>query len=155
LPLNEWSHCVATLINGTDLKMYINGAQVKTTTLNYNTAVVKSDTRVAIGVDLPGGDEKYIGYYSDFRIYATALSAADVKQLYDTAGIVDNANNEYVYEYNEKGNLLDYADYPGTQTNLTAVFTRTVVDDPEAPTGKAVKLECTTAGSGYYFNNAP
>jgi hypothetical protein len=44
----------------------------------------------------------FVGSISDARIYATALSAADVKQLYDTAGFVDNANNIYAYEFKEE-----------------------------------------------------
>lgn len=101
LPLNEWSFCVATLTNGTDLKMYIDGVQVKTATIDYNTATTKDDTRIAIGVDLPGDDEKYTGCYSDFRIYATALSADEILTMYKNSGIIDNKRNVYAYEFKE------------------------------------------------------
>lgn len=102
LPLNQWSHCVATLTDGTNLKMYINGKLVKTATINYNTATVLSNTRIAIGVDLPGDDEKYTGYYSDARFYATALSAEDILKLYEISGIIDNKGNAYAYEFKEE-----------------------------------------------------
>ena len=102
LPLNQWSHCVATLTDGTNLKMYINGKLVKTATINYNTATVLSDTRIAIGVDLPGDDEKYTGYYSDARFYSTALSAEDILKLYEISGIIDNKGNTYSYEFIEE-----------------------------------------------------
>ena len=102
LPLNQWSHCVATLTDGTNLKMYINGELVKTATINYNTATVLSDTRIAIGVDLPGDDEKYTGYYSDARFYSTALSAEDILKLYEISGIIDNKGNTYSYEFIEE-----------------------------------------------------
>ena len=102
LPLNQWSHCVATLTNGTNLKMYINGELVKTATINYNTATVLSDTRIAIGVDLPGDDEKYTGSYSDARFYSTALSAEDILKLYEISGIIDNKGNTYSYEFIEE-----------------------------------------------------
>ena len=39
---------------------------------------------------------------ADFRIYATALSAEDIAELYHTAAIVDNQNNMYTYEYVEE-----------------------------------------------------
>lgn len=102
LSLNQWSHCVATLTDGTNLKMYINGELVKTATINYNTATVLSDTRIAIGVDLPGDDEKYTGYYSDARFYSTALSAEDILKLYEISGIIDNKGNTYSYEFIEE-----------------------------------------------------
>lgn len=102
LPLNQWSHCVATLTDGTNLKMYINGKLVKTATINYNTATVSSDTRIAIGVDLPGDDEKYTGSYSDVRFYSTALSAEDILKLYEISGIIDNKGNTYSYEFIEE-----------------------------------------------------
>ena len=102
LPLNTWSYCVATLTNGTDLKMYIDGVQVKTATLDYGSATAKSDTRIAIGVDLPGDDEKYTGYYSDVKIYATALSADDILTMYKNSGIIDNEGNVYAYEFKEE-----------------------------------------------------
>lgn len=102
LSLNQWSHCVATLTDGTNLKMYINGELVKTATINYNTATVLSDTKIAIGVDLPGDDEKYTGYYSDARFYCTALSAEDILKLYEISGIIDNKGNTYSYEFIEE-----------------------------------------------------
>ncbi len=102
LPLNQWSHCVATLTDGINLKMYINGELVKTATINYNTATVLSDTRIAIGVDLPGDDEKYTGFYSDVRFYSTALSAEDILKLYEISGIIDNKGNTYSYEFIEE-----------------------------------------------------
>jgi len=82
LPVNEWHHCVATL-DGNTIKMYFDGELVNTYTTNWGSTTVASDTRVQVGNDLPGSDEIYQGYYSDARIYATALSADDVLALYE------------------------------------------------------------------------
>jgi len=101
LPLNTWSHCVATLENGVNLKMYINGVLVKTATLDWgtNSTLTANDTRFAIGVDLPGDDEKYTGYYSDVRLYTTTLSAADIKNLYEVSAIIDDKQYMHAYEF--------------------------------------------------------
>jgi hypothetical protein len=37
------------------------------------------------------------GYLSDFRMYATTLSAEDVKELYEVSASVDRDNNFYTY----------------------------------------------------------
>ena len=103
LPLNTWSHCVAVLENGTNLKMYLNGNLIKTTTLDWGAlTATAADTRLAIGVDLPGGDEYFTGSISDVRVYATALTADDILTLYKTSGIIDNKGNVYAYEFKEE-----------------------------------------------------
>lgn len=100
LPVNEWHHCVATL-DGTTIKMYFDGELVNTYTTSWGSTTVASDTRVQVGIDLPGSDEIYQGYYSDARIYATVLSAEDILELYHTAAHIDNLGNTWVYQYNE------------------------------------------------------
>ena len=157
LPLNQWSHCVATLTNGTNLKMYINGELVKTATINYNTATVLSDTRIAIGVDLPGDDEKYTGSYSDARFYSTALSAEDILKLYEISGIIDNKGNTYSYEFIDTNNIIASDKYFAGHSNFYDTFTRSIIEDSESPSGEAMKLTCTANGTqasrGYYFGN--
>lgn len=97
LPLNEWHHCVATL-DGTTVKVYVDGELKNTSTISWGNSGIATDTRVNIGTDLPGTDEMYTGYYSDARIYATALTAAQIKELYNTSMSIDNKGNIYTRE---------------------------------------------------------
>ena len=83
LPLNEWHHCAAVL-DSTTVKLYVDGILKKTQTIDWGSAAVASTGRIQVGVDFPGSDEKYTGYYSDVRIYMTPLNEADILALYNT-----------------------------------------------------------------------
>lgn len=82
LTIGKWYHLCATF-DGTTVKLYLDGQQIHTATIDWGTAYVASDTCVQVAVDLPGSDEMYQGYYSDARIYTTALSADDILELYN------------------------------------------------------------------------
>lgn len=99
---NTWYHIVGTYDNSS-LKIYVNGelkGQVsKTGAITYNNA-----TPWSIAVNPSGtsdGGEHYYGKLSDVRIYATALSADDVKELYNTSASIDKSGNTYAYEFIE------------------------------------------------------
>ena len=101
LPQNEWHHCAATL-KGTELKLYFDGIYVLTTTINWGTSTLNTNTRIELGVDFPGTDEKFTGCYSDARIYMTALSAEDILELYNTSASIDKNGNIYAREVIEQ-----------------------------------------------------
>ena len=79
------------------LTLYVNGAQ---------TAQITTDGTVYPNETLNiGGRQNVAGYtgsMSDFRIYATALTANDILTLYKTSGIIDNKGNVYAYEFKEE-----------------------------------------------------
>ncbi len=97
---NIWQHICITKKGTNDIKVYINGEQKWISTKEHN--VLTFPTTYRIGRDVRSGDNTpYKGLISDFRIYATALSAEDIAELYHTTASVDNHGNIYTYEFEE------------------------------------------------------
>ena len=98
--LNEWHHYVITY-DGQVGCVYIDGVQSSTAQFS-SPKTLDSFIGVIIGFSGAGGVwRSNDAYYSDFRIYATALSADDVMALYKNAGYVDSNGNVYAYEMTE------------------------------------------------------
>ena len=99
--LNQW-YMVTMTRDGTNELYYINGELKKTIE-----AKSMPNGTYYIGAWSTIDKQNYYGNISDFRIYATALSAEDIKELYDTSAIVDNQGDLMCLEYEEKyGNIL-------------------------------------------------
>lgn len=93
LSTTEFKHYVA-VGDGSTLKLYVNGA-------HYGTAkTYKALTGTQIYINGWSSATSYAGveYISDFRIYATALSADDIKELYNTSAVVCNNGAMLAYE---------------------------------------------------------
>ena len=95
-----WQLICITKSGTNDVKIYKNGVQVATSTKTHSE--LNFPTTYRIGRDVRSNDgTPYKGLMSDFRIYATALSADDVMALYKNAGYVDSDGNVYAYEITE------------------------------------------------------
>ena len=96
---DKWNHLVLVKINNTTKKLYINGQEATISGLDYfrhdpgpfmlfrrsyNTNYAAIDTQI-----------------SDMRIYTTALSAAAIKELYETSASIDASGNIYARELKE------------------------------------------------------
>ena len=102
IPVNTWLHLVVTR-SSSSKNLYINGNLVQSATTVgdmgelYTTGSIGASS--ASGGNL-GNFTK--GAFSDFRIYSTALSASDVKELYNTSASIDKNGNMYAYEFKEE-----------------------------------------------------
>lgn len=97
---NVWQHVCITKNGTSDIKVYINGVLKWSSTATHSNLTFPTTFR--IGRDTRSGDgTPYKGLMSDFRIYATALSEADIKALYNISANVDNLGNFYSFEFVE------------------------------------------------------
>jgi hypothetical protein len=92
LQLNTW--CMVTMVrDGINERYYINGE------LKKEIAAKAMPTGVyRIGAWASDTKQNYYGNISDFRIYCTALSADDIKELYQTSASIDDKRNFYSRE---------------------------------------------------------
>ena len=95
--VNTWHHFVM-VGDGSSNKLYMDGEL-------YGVAkTYKGITGNTIVINGWDSDTSYKtnGYISDFRIYSTALSASDIKELYNISASVDKNGNMYAYEFKEE-----------------------------------------------------
>ena len=146
---SKWTHYAVTG-DGTNAKLYINGIY-KGTAKTYKGI---TGTQLHLSGNDTGTSYKWIGWLSDFRLYSTALSAEDIKELYNTAAYVDKDGSLRTYTLVESGNesltdsplyVYDYA--------TSGTFTRETIDCPESASGTALKITCTAAGNGFYMSS--
>lgn len=94
--LNKWNHLVMVRTTS-DTKYYLNG-ELKMT----GTAGSIPSGNYYVGAWANASAQNYKGKISDFRIYCTALSAEDIKDLYNNSADVDKSGNLHCYELVEE-----------------------------------------------------
>lgn len=103
----DWHHYAMTG-DGTSAYLYVDGVQ-------YGKAkTYKGLTGTQIWINGWRNHTEYSSAsldMSDFRIYATALSANDIKTLYGARARIDNKKNMHAYEYNELKNVTNAQEY--------------------------------------------
>ena len=94
---NEWHHYVITY-DGQTGKVYKDGVQ--SSTASFSAAkTLDSFIGVVIGFSKAGGVwRSNQSYFSDFRVYVTALTVDQVAELYHTSATIDNNGNIYSRE---------------------------------------------------------
>lgn len=99
LPQGEWVH-VAAIWTGTECVLYENAVEVKR--VSTNTPGNANYNYIAMGVEgdnwPPSSSRQLDGSMDDIRIYATALSANDILELYQTRAQLNNNGDLYLNE---------------------------------------------------------
>lgn len=102
LSANTWYHFVIvnpdTSPTSTTRDLYING--VKQSLYSGTSNWTYSLDALQLGKRSTTSDG-FDGQIADFRIYATALSADDIRQLYEVSAWVDESGNLHSYEFDE------------------------------------------------------
>ncbi len=103
---DKWMHIVMVR-NASDAKkgyFYINGERYELASVPVIRNITNETYNIQIGDIATHNNSayRYVGLMSDFRIYATALSAEDIKDLYNLGASIDSNNNLLTYELNEE-----------------------------------------------------
>ena len=146
---NTWIMFTVVTDVKTGIKIYKNGTLLYTHSgaLTDITSGFTNET-FRIGADSRSDSTMMEGKMSDFRIYCSALSADDIKTLYDTAGSVTKEGGLIAYEFQEQ-----------TDTSAKMKKTGTFVAGDFSERGKLVNMKFTTLPDGsswarvFYHNN--
>ena len=106
---NTWYHLAVTWKSGGNKIVYLNGVQ-KTSVAVGN--LTKSNTKASIGRSSVADSltqNYFSGQMSDFRIYATALTAAQIKELYDAPISVANTGACLSEQFTEGATGISFA----------------------------------------------
>jgi len=118
-------HMLTLSYDGTNVNRYVDGIMEKATAAAFSTGL-STPTALTIGRDGPNASYAVKeSSLSDFRIYATALSADDILSLYHTGAKVDNLGNTHTYEFIEhQDNILFPAELSRTKLEFTNGLSR-------------------------------
>lgn len=103
LTANTWYHIVI-VYTGTECILYVNGVENKRVTYGKNGIITNPVCYLGNSLykNTPSSETDESSM-SDFRIYATALSAEDVKELYSVSASIDKTGVLSAYEFVEEG----------------------------------------------------
>ena len=96
----KWHFFIITFNNGV-FKCFIDGIQIDSDVTKSISAITFADNEYYVIATSRNGTEYFVGNLSDFRIYATALSAEDIQKLYTVSASIDSNGNAYSAAYME------------------------------------------------------
>ena len=138
---NTWQHIVL-VYTGSNLSLYLNGSL--TSQVSNNNTLYSSNT---LNIGGRQGNAEYSGKISDFRIYATALSEDDIKELYNTSAFITNNGIMEGYEFNESESNVDI--------NKNGIVEAPFIyeDNETLPSNVSLGIEKARIGNNYINSN--
>ena len=103
LVANTWYHCAYVWNNGV-AQWYLNGAKLGSAVTYTGKKYIPNSANISIGDSYTGSSwsgTPFNGQLSDFRVYATALSDADIAELYKVSSSIDNKGSMYCLDFSE------------------------------------------------------
>lgn len=93
-------HMYTLVFNNGIVQGYRDGVSIIS---NSKSGTLAQFSYIYMGINEAGGVYRQTkSKWSDFRIYSTALSASDIKELYNTSASIDKNGNMYAYEFKEE-----------------------------------------------------
>ncbi|SVD95291.1 uncharacterized protein METZ01_LOCUS448145, partial [marine metagenome] len=102
--LNTWKHIVG-VYDGTNMKLYVDGAQIGSTTLTGNVSLSSSEA-LHFGRNADNNTDGFNGYLDEVAYWDDALTAAEVTALYNSGIALDAKSNSGNYASSE--DLIGY-----------------------------------------------
>ena len=101
---SEWHH-YALVYNGRTATFYKDGVSQTSASFTADTALGNM-TKLLIGISRAGGvNRKVKAYYSDFRVYVTALTAQQIKDLYNEQAAISRTAAIFTREIVEDSSI--------------------------------------------------
>lgn len=99
---NTWYHAVFVWKPEDEVIIYLNGEEEGKENISFNQMDDGAPFRIAQRPDGSESEYSFNGKIDDVRIYATALSEDDVKELYKQRASLDNKGNFFSQEFDEE-----------------------------------------------------
>ena len=141
-------HMLSATYDGLALRLYIDGV-LQSTTTKYTTKTplyYNNNSGMFIGRESNGNvntssTDKFYGYINDVRIYATALTEVQIKELYNTSATIDNLGNIHTREFYENSNF---------NITKTGLFQATEIKDGNYQIASILKNNNSIQGNNLY-----
>jgi hypothetical protein len=125
--LNEWNHVAATFENGT-MKLFVNGAEVKSGPLGQTLPATKTGAWV-LGEDTGGTNPEFFnGKMDEVRVWNFAKSESDLVSAKDRCLVGDEAGLMAYYKFDDDLGSTTIQDYSSNSNNGTLINMNAATD---------------------------